>query len=334
MLSSSQSTELKEIEVYKACVALAVSGEKHPEEIHLCEVAKLLLNVRRIINCGDLLIAQQLLLDAENTMKGATAIEAYIYQGDLKFLLATIAHRMGDHFAAAEYMHRASELFQKGNDYHRTLRALINEKICLTNDLISYNFGELYSLQLHANQEKMYDLSGNISRSRACEFIVAGKFNEAVGEAKQAIEYYQLEGYPDDLATSYCILAIALMLSGNIEKAQEVCYKVQFKKAKVNSYWQIIEALTTGKQPILPPSHPLARTPWIKGDTKKNSLTGKLITSLRSGSKTRDELIAEIWGVDALDPSYCNRLYSAITQVRKSKGISILFNGDKYQILE
>ena len=329
-----QTDEFTVREIYKSCVAYAVSGLKHPTESFLNEYEIILLNARRLLSHNDIESAKQILCNINFKDHSTDSLLNYLFQGDHSFLEGTILHRQGRHLEASVKMYEAQKFYEKSFDSHRELRALINAKISETNELETYNNGEIYALQLYAEQNEFYDLCGNISRSRACEFLAQGYFREAIEEATESIHYLKKDGYPDDLSISWCIITISYYLLGEIEKAKLSSYKVNIKNGKVKSYWHIIESLSKGQTPVIQDHHPLFKTPWYKSSLKSSSVVGKIVTSLKAGAKTRDELIYELWGTQADDPSYCNRLYSALSHIRKTKGFTILYNGSKYELVE
>ncbi len=317
---------LSSSEIYKACVALANNGLRREEEQSLHLSYRQLLEARRFIKKGDYKVASHILKELHVQAKD------FLIAGDREFLRGMILHREGNMSAAAQALTVAAQHFKNAREDHRHLRALINSFICQSDNVDIYNAGELFAFQQLATRKKYFDLAGNIQRARAGELLSAGKFEEAAHEALESVKNYEKDGCPEDLAVAYMMAAIAQAASGDTNAAQKTYKHVLIRDGKVKSYVTILEALQSGKIPKVYPGHPLEKTPWKGVVIKTGSLSGKILSRLKIAPISRDELISEIWGTHAIHPSYCARLYTAINYIRKSKGISVLFDGDKYRL--
>lgn len=310
-------------DIYKAAISQANLGASIPEERDLPENQKALLEVRRHLASGSFEKIPKILqsLNADHPL----------LEGDREFLHAQYYHRTGEQGKAAEFMIAAALHYAKAGESYRELRALSNAHICLST-LESCLFGELVSLEQEARREGFLDLAANIVRTRAMELLIAGRLSEAYVHAMDAAELYQLEGYPDDRAVAIMVGAIALFMNGEVDRAKETRARCLHSGAKLKSYIGIYEDLVQGKSPKVKPGHPLDRVKWTKNSLKSNSIPGKIIHSLKERPMTRDELIVSVWGESASDVSYCSRLYTAINYIKKSKGIDVAFDGERYKL--
>ena len=325
LLSAGQKTKLSEVEIYKACVIAANNGWTREEETGLGNYQRVLLESRRQIKSGRLEQAKKLLSSLR-----AQKPNSEIDPGDLEFLKGIVMHRLGDQYAAAGQLAIAANVFSKTGDSHRLLRALINEKISAAMNLQAYLLGDLYVLQNQAVQHGYHDLAGLVFCARAGELIVSGRFSEAVAEAHDAVMHYQIASCPEDLALAQMMLTIAQFMSGDSGGARLTFQRVHIRDGKIASYVAIFEALIAEKRPVPPLGHPLYGTQWKVQGFKKESVTGKILSCLKNAPATRDELILLIWGPNSTHPSYCNRLYSALNQIRKQGQHQVVFDGEKY----
>lgn len=186
----------------------------HELETTLSECQQRLLEIRRLNKKGDYEGAGKILAICKALPKTENL------SGDIAFLEGAIAHRKGDLKLATQKMEDASTLYRSGGVEHRRLRALINAEIC-KRDLMTYQSGAMHALGQAAAREKFYDLAGNIARGHAIELLTHGKFPEAFPQAMKSLEYYQLDGCPEDQAVAFTVAAIAAFLLGDLEKARE-----------------------------------------------------------------------------------------------------------------
>lgn len=310
--------------VYKACAGVANNGVRLPEEEGLSLEEKVLLDVRRCLFKLEIQEAQVLI----DRLTPSTPF----LKGDHQFLQAQIFHRKGDQTAASDMMIKASLFYREAGEFHRELRAMVNGKICVST-LESCLYGELNSLEQEARRLEFYDIAANICRTRAIEFLIAGRLKESHAQALEASNLYLLDGYPDDRAVTIMIGAIALFQQGENEKAKDLRYQCYVSEGKVNTYLKIYDDLVLGKTPKVPTGHPLSAVKWKKGTIKTESVPGKIIRTLQEGPCSRDDLIENVWGKNAIGPSYCSRLYTAINEIRKQKGIQIVFDGENYRLV-
>lgn len=312
-----------EFDVYKAAISMANIGGTYKDENLLPDVEKTLLEVRRLLSQGKLEVAEKTL----SAMKTAHPL----LEGDRQFLLAQYFHKKGDQQKASELMHKAADFYHMVGEYYRELRARSNAEICISS-LESCLIGELLSLEQEARRQGFMDIVANICRTRAMELLIEGQLNESHLQAMEAADLYQLDGYPDDRAVALVLGAIALQMNGESERAQHLRGQCLHKGGKLTHYLNIFDALIQGKTPKLPAGHPLCKVKWNKNSLKAESVPGKIIQSLKEKPRSRDELILQVWGENAVDVSYCSRLYTAINYLKKSKGINVAFDGEKYKL--
>jgi hypothetical protein len=224
----------------------------------------------------------------------------------------------------------AADWYGKAGEPYRELRARINAAICVSS-LESCLAGELLAYEQEARRQGYLDLAANICRTRAMELLINGNLLEAHIQAKESADLYQLDGYQDDRAVSIVMSAIALQMNNEGHRAQEMMAQCLIKDGKVKQYLTIYETLVQGKTPQLHAGHPLSRVRWNKKVLKSESVPGKIVSLLKMKSRSRDELITLVWGENATDTSYCARLHTAINYLRKSKGIVVTYDGEKYK---
>ena len=312
-----------EFDVYKACISQANLGATIPEENTLPETEKALLEARRLLSRAKLSEVSSLL----QTLKP----EHSLLRGDREFLMGQFYHRSGNQEKASEFMIAAALCYSLAGESYRELRARTNAAICVST-LESCLFGDLMSYEQEARREGYLDLAANIVRTRAMKLLIEGQLHEAHLQAMDAADLYQLEGYPDDRSIAILVGAIALQMNGETQRAQQIRTMCFVTVEKVKPYIMVFESLVQGKTPKLYPGHPLSEVKWKKAALKSDSIPGKILQVLKEKPSSRDELIANVWGENATDVSYCSRLYTAINYIKKSKGITIAFDGEKYKI--
>lgn len=327
VLNTSENGSLSRLDVYKACVGLSNIGIYHKAELHLLPEEQQLLYVRKAMHAGQLEKAAKM-IDSLRILSLSD-----FHMGDSLALLGIIRHMEGDIYTGTSYLQQSAEFFRKSENYHRYLRSKINSAIVVS-DMNSFIGGELFGLAQLTRREQQWDLLGHIRRGAACEFLVNGKLELAELEIIEAISCYELEGAPEDLSLAYCLKAIILFLSGDIQGAFGSVKRVTIYEGKVASYFQIYSTLIGAKLPILNDGHPLANVDWHNYLKKTSSIPGKIIIALQKKPKKRDQLIAEVWGAGAIDPSYCNRLYSAISNINRSGLLKIVFDGEYYVLVK
>lgn len=310
-------------DVYKACVSQANLGLTLPEESQLSTGERSLLQARKLLSRGSLDEARKLLI--------SISTDEPLLHGDKNFLMGQCYHRMGEQQRCFEFMNIAAQSYQDAHETYRELRARINGAISVST-LETCLFGDLQAFEQEARREGYLDLVANILRTRSMNLLTAGQLNEAYFQAMEAAELYQLEGYPDDRTIALLVGAIALHMNGDVLAAQKIRGMCLVVVEKVRPYLMIYESLVQGKIPKLHPGHPLYEVKWKKFALKSDSIPGKILQILKEGPCSRDELIVSVWGEDATDPSYNSRLYTAINYIKKSKGIFIAFDGEKYRV--
>lgn len=328
LLAKGENDKLGLEEIYKASVLKANNGGRIEAETQLTSPFLLLLDARRFLKAESF-------ESATNCLNQFSEISSICdtpkwLQGDQRVLKSAIHQRRGEYRSAIAELQGASDIFQREDEIYRRFRALINVEI-LKCDFNTFVDGSLYYLQKSAYQEGFVDLVGHIHKARSVELLNRGQFSEAAIAAMDAISKYEVQA-PDaeDQAVAQCLVSLSFFLLGNLDLAKEWLSRILVRDGKVKYYFEAINSLIAGRVPVLPESHPLVGTPWKSPFAKSNSITGKLVRCLQQGPTTRDQLINHIWGADALDPSYCDRLYSAIKQVRKKMGMAIVFDGNYY----
>lgn len=314
---------LSPLEIYKACVAVANTGKQLPSEAQLSAEEKDLLECRRQIFRGAFKEAKKLL-------SNAAGLNDFL-EGDRKFLFAQILHRSGDQRGAEKLMKDAARDYLAAKDLHRELRARVNAAICVA-DLDRCLMGDLYAFELEARSQNFFDIAANICRTRAVELLRAARMPEAYTQAMEAKALYEQDGYPDDKSVALLLAALAKLSLGEMAEAEALRSQALITEGKVSVYANLYESLLQGRQPHLPTGHPLASVAWKNLGLKLSSVPGKIMQCLRDGPRSRDELIDAVWGPNALSPAYCSRLYTAINSLKKTKGIAIIFDGEKYRI--
>lgn len=323
LMSLKRNGVIESFDVYKAAIAVANNGGVFSSEESLSIEEKYLLNIRRHIFKGELQEAEETLLLIETTH--------FLLRADKEFLLAQIFHKKGNQKKAAELMYLAADFYQMANEEYRELRARSNAAICLAT-LESCLTGELMAYEQEARRQGFMEIAANISRTRAIELLIAGRLTEAHLQANVAANLYLLDGYADDRAVAVILSAIALLMNGERGEAQLMRNQCLITEGKVANYISVYESLLQGKTPQLYPGHPLSVISWQKNVLKSESVPGKIVQALKEKPRSRDELIALIWGEEALDVSYCARLHTAINYIKKSKGIHIYHDGEKYKL--
>lgn len=310
-------------DLYKAAIAISNLGSIHEQENELNEVEVTLLNVRRILVKCQYDTAEKIL---QGLKTGHPLLE-----GDKHFLLGQVYHRKGNQIEAHKLMNKAGDLYQVAQEFYRELRARINGAICIST-LESSLFGELFAYEQEARRFGFLDLAANICRSRAMDLLVVGRHAEAHTHAMKASDLYLLDGYPEDMAVSIVLAAIALHMKGDAKNAKKVFELCLIKDGKVKSYVEIWSALQSGRAPKIYEGHPLFNVQWKKDVLKTETIPGKILNALKEKPCSKDELIFKVWGENALHVSYYDRLHSAITYLRNTKGINVVFNGEKYTL--
>lgn len=318
---------MKRADIYKACVGVASSGGcQEAEEATLAPVEVSLLEARREIHSGKI-------ESARARIETVLASEAEVfYRAEAMFLRATLHHGLGEFADAGQWYDEAAKGFAACSENYRELRARINGIISRSNTLDRYLSGELYAIEQEARRREFYDLVGHIQRGRANEWMAAGDFTQAASELEEAIKSYELDGFPADLAVARAMLAICQLLLGDTEAARLSIQRVAVREGKVKTYMQIYDELAMGKTPQLDRLHPLSDTPWKAFDVKRSSVPGKILQLLVKGPASRDTLIDHVWG-SAPNPSYTSRLYTAISSLKRSGKVKIVFDGENYQLL-
>lgn len=312
-----------DFDVYKACISQANLGATLQEENVLGETEKALLEARRLLSRAKLSEVKNLLETLQPNHP--------LLKGDREFLMGQYFHRSGNQQKASEFMMASALCYSLAGESYRELRACTNAAICVST-LESCLYGDLMSYEQEARREGYLDLAANIVRTRAMKLLIAGQLIEAHLQAMDAADLYQLEGYPDDRSIALLVGAIALQMNGEPQRAQQIRSMCFVIVEKVKPYIMVYESLVQGKTPKLYPGHPLSEVKWKKSALKSDSIPGKIIQILKEKPSSRDELIANVWGESATDISYCSRLYTAINYIKKSKGITIAFDGEKYKI--
>jgi hypothetical protein len=322
-LAANGSFNMSADEIYKACVAVAIHGQKRIEEKLLNSFQQDLLNCRRLIFSGKMdaskRIAHYILSNQDANLSE---------KADAYFILGTIYNRSGNRFEAKANFLNSAKI---SPDSHKQLRAVINSKIC-ESKCASYICGELYALGQTAIRSEFYDLAGNIYKGMAIELLNAEKFLAATDAASKAEEFYSRDGCAEDRALNNCILAIANVLLGNLNQAQKDISRISEPVGKVKIYFDLYESLIHNRKMRLPKGHPLEKLLSHIRTKKSNSIGNKILRLLTENAMSRDELIYAIWGELATDSSYCNRLYTAINQLRKRYRSPIIFDGERYKI--
>jgi hypothetical protein len=311
--------------VYKACVAVANNGVTLSEEEELNIEEKSLLEVRRRLFRGEFPSAQDMLDKLEKIQMN------HFFEGDRLFLMGQVMHRQGIQKEAARYMSLAGDQYAIDGDFHRELRARVNGALCLST-LESCLIGELNAFEQEARRLNFMDIASNICRTRATELLKANRAREAYHQAMESSHLYLLDGYQDDRSVSLILAAICQLLLGNRSKAFEARSQAFIVDGKVGIYFQAYESLLQGKKPKIPVGHSLYNIDWKEMIIKAESIPGRIIGALQKGPCSRNDLILAVWGPEATDVSYCNRLYTAILFLRKDKKMDIRFDGQNYEL--
>lgn len=323
-------SELGEYLVYKACVALSVTGLQHHAENNLNVPYVDLLKARRALQNENFILVKQILGEAWSLSKE----HPYFYElsGDRYFILATSAHRQSQPEKAEELYRLAVSEHAQGADSHRALRSLINQHICLA-PLESYLYGDIFFLKQKAMRHHFYDLVGNIEKAMTTELLLHGRCEAALVSAQSAIAAYEKDGGPMDRAVAVALLGIAQLQLGFRSEAEQTAATLQIDGGKVSIYQKALKALLGGEAPEIPNGHPLSGI-LLQGARrlKDNSVPGKIVQILSEQPMERDHLIQRVWGPNCLDESYCSRLYTAIKELRKKHLIQIEFDGQYYRL--
>lgn len=322
----SENKSLDSLDLYRACVVVACHGLSRDEEQTLPCYAQELLQVRRFLYSESLDEADFILhkLRYQNLPE--------IFNADRVFLEGQVLHKRGFQKEALLKMHEAADMYHLCKDYFRELRARSNAYIAVC-DLQMCLIGELLAIEQKARRLGYFEIAANICRARAEELMQAGKFAQAHQAAEEAISLYANDGYPDDQAVAIYLSALCLLMLGHPEDADKTQLRAKVSDGKVLHFANAYFSLKLGKLPNFPYQHPMSKVPWkinFVKSIKSSSIPGKIIEALNEGPKSRDELITVIWGDDALDPSYTNRLHSALSAIKKNRKIQIRFDGERY----
>src|SRR6185437_12930365 len=109
-----KAAKLTPVEIYKGCVVAANNGWRRPEESHLGQYQRALLEARRKIKCLDLDTAASLVSGLK-----VKSLDSPIDGGDRAFLKGIIFDRLGENRTGAEWMAKAAQAFSDTNDQHR-----------------------------------------------------------------------------------------------------------------------------------------------------------------------------------------------------------------------
>lgn len=315
--------ESEDVSLYKACISVACNGLRLPEEDGLGAQEKQLLEVRRLLHAAKFDEAEKILQTVSST--------SVLLNGDRLFLCGMVHHRRGEQKFGRKYMEYAAAEYRKLGDFHRELRARVNGAL-FTSSLDSVLVGDLYCLELEARRQGFSDIVANITRTRATELLIAGKFEEALLQAKDSADHYSKDGFQDDRAVALLLAAIAARLLGKHEEASAQRAQALILDGKVKVYLEAYEAIVEGRKPEIPAGHSLERMVWPRLTQKKNSVTAKIIAALSDGALTKEELIDVVYAPAEYNESYVRRIYSAINQIRKEKLAEITFNGKEYEL--
>jgi tetratricopeptide (TPR) repeat protein len=310
-------------EVYRAYVVLANNGLSRDGEEKLGSNHRALLEARRLIKAGKTEEAKEIV----ERVEAATPL----LLGDRSFLLAALHHRQGKIAEAGRLYAEASEFYDDGKDERRRLRAKINSLVC-QNEVVTYIVGPLFALEQEARRGGFHDLVGITTRGRAIELIKLGRFEEASVEAESSVESFSIDGCPEDLALARLLAAIAKLAMGDLENAKKQFGRVHMTSGRLATYQAVYESLLAGKKPKTPKGHPLESTSWPRFSVKHAAIPAKILRRLQAGAATPNELIEEVWGKDAIHPSYRNRLFVALNKLKKSVPQSIVFDGESYRL--
>lgn len=308
---------------YYAAVALANCGGKLNDEATLPDTWQTLIEVRRSIFRHEF-------RQAELQLSKLTPSDSW-EMAEKDFLVAQCRHRLGDHEEARHYWLNAARNYELADEHYRSLRARMNAAIVVA-DLSSCLFGEVFALEQIARHAGHHDLVANAKRTTALEQLTGNQFVDAHLNAKEACEAYLLAGYRDDHSVACLIGAIALWLQGEKDKASALSLSASIKDGKTIVYWEVFQSLVSDRTPKPPKGHPLASVKWARTAAKSSSVPVKIQQCLQVGPQTRDELIFKIWGDNALDKSYCDRLYTAMNYLRRKLNVPVQFDGERYFI--
>lgn len=348
--------------IYKGCIAHANNGQTHAAERMLNAAYQQLLLARRYLKTD----LESKMIEALNFEIDLKHPRYFELMGDREHILGSHFNRQSEPANAAQHFARAHTYFQQGADAHRALRSLINQAICFST-AASHTAGELFFLKQRANREGFHDLAGNIEKAAVSVWLAAGNHAEALRSSQASLNSYNLDGCPEDRAVVLALLAICQVLVGKIEDAQISAKSVLIRNGKVERYLTIIDDLLQGRVPQIPAQHHLASVSWCRSvhrplaadasvplfatsltraqsgvyaqskrgaSPKANSIPGQILKHLAEQNLKRDELIRKVWGENAIDASYCARLYSAINDLRHKFHVDVQFDGEAYLLGE
>ncbi len=329
---SVKAADLSDYQVFKAYTIPALQGEGVMLDRikSLPPEAQALLQVRKTASLQG---AEAALSFLDQWAKEQNLVLQSIWVAEEHFLRGILLHRLGQVEAAAHALLEAHVLFNKLGEERRAFRSLVNVRIIQAN-IASYESGALFALKKEACANELWDIYADILKASSGEHLLDGNFKLAERDAREATEAYQRDGFPEDESVAFCLLGIAAACSGRSGPALEAERKVRIHTGKVQSYHQILCALLGGEDPNVPAGHPLEQMRWPKAEGKKASITGKIVQALKRKSCTPDQLIEEVWGCNAHHPSYRNRLFNALQQIKKKNLVRIRFDGEKYELLD
>lgn len=322
---------LSHYHIYKACTALAINGHRSETEDQLNSEYQQLLQIRRLLKSMKL---DQAMHECLNFQVHENHESYFELKGDQAFLLGHIFHRLNEPLKSEESFANATKWYSRGHDNHKKLRSLINKFIVIA-DIKSHISGDLYFLKQKAFSEKFFDLVANIAKAEANLWLHSGQIDQAERAAKEALELYQIDGCPEDRAISQCYVAISQYLQGKFTEFELSKQGIHIQTGKVLSYLNVLKSLSKNEIPYVTDGHPLYGMKWkLRSRIKENSIPGKILKILQNGAVGRDQLISEIWGEKAIDPSYNNRLYTAMNELRKKYHVNVNYDGEKYCLEE
>lgn len=329
-LISFGSNDLKEYELYKACVPDALNGKIRAESQSLPEYYLNLLLARK-------LIYERKFRNALGMLKQIVSRhEDPLIKGDGYFLIGALLHQKGHLLWSGQCYNKSEQLYSKSDDQHKYLRSLINKKIsqkASSEHIKSYFNGEIYFLKHECVRQSYFDLCGNIEKSKSCDLMVLGNFEGALSAAKLAHQYYIQDGSSNDGNIALLLMAISYYSLGQKSEAVSIRSTLQLSEGKYRTFLDVYDQIAQGKKPNLRKEHPLYGTPWPIYQFRKNSIVGMVYGHLLGGPVSREDLIKLVWGPSALDPSYIMRLHTVIAALRNKYHFSIEYDGTHYNLI-
>jgi tetratricopeptide (TPR) repeat protein len=308
---------------YRICAATANAGAEHPYEKNLNPNLRILNQVRRALKTEDTLSAKRFLTEVTGNDP--------IVLGDKAYLSAMLDFRDGDLQKSKNSFLESAAVFGKAGQEYRYLRAMINSVMLDPSISKHLMHGEVYFLEQEARRLEFFELIGNIQRARALTLFSQDRLTEALEHVRLALEAYQIDGSPNDLSSSFCLMAILHFLNGNRKNAYADFSKALDRSGKSMPYVEVFQALENGKIPNPPSGHPLAAVDYSKYLPKTESISTKILRALEKAPMTREELVTTAWGSKANNPSYIDRLHSCIRILRK-EGHFIAYDGEMYRL--